>query len=281
VLEVSPSGFYAWCDRPPSARAVRQEELDRQVAETHAESHCIFGYRKVYEDLAARKVACGDEMVRQSMRRQGLFSRVKRAFVVTTDSQHAQPVAENVLNRDFTAERPNEKWLTDITYLPTDEGWLYWAVVLDLFSRRVVGWALDVTMETSLVVRAFEMAAQHRLPERLAEGLLHHSDRGAQYASWTYRNLLTIHAVECSMSRKGNCWDNAPIESFFGHAKTEWFNFHSLTNREQGTQLAFEYTELFYNRRRLHETLGYQTPAAFEQHYYDRITSTPPSGPGV
>lgn len=265
-IGVSRSGFYEWRDRPVSDRRLRHDRLTRAAEDSFESSSHVYGYRKVHDDLAESGQAslkCSRETVRLIMRENAWFSRVKRRSrrVLTTDSDHRQPVAQNLLNREFSASRPNEKWLTDITYIETGEGWLYLAAVLDLYSRRIVGWAMDDHMQTVLISSALKRAVRHRLPDR---GLLHHSDRGSQYASEEYRAMIEINEFEMSMSRKGNCWDNAPMESFFGSLKTEWLKFERLDTREQAKQAVFEYIEVFYNRKRKHQALDYQTPVEFE-----------------
>lgn len=196
----------------------------------------------------------------------GIAAKRKRRFVVTTDSRHSLPVAENKLNQQFTASKPNEKWVTDITYVWTKEGWLYLAVVLDLFSRKVVGWSMDETMEKGLVMNALNMALKNRQPQK---GLLHHSDRGSQYASADYQKLLEQQQITCSMSRKGNCYDNAAMESFFATLKQELVYHQQYENRQYAKQDIFEYIEVWYNRKRRHSSLGYMSPEEFENanHY--------------
>jgi transposase InsO family protein len=264
VLEVSPSGYYAWCSREPSPRQRRLEAIAAAVEQSHRESDSVYGYRKVHEDLQERQIACCLETVRGVLREKGLFSRTRKKFVVTTDSGHALPVADNVLARDFTASAPDQKWVADITYVPTGEGWLYLAVVLDLFSRRIVGWSMSASLEAALVLDALRMALEHRRP---GPGLVHHSDRGSQYASDAFASLLERHKIVCSMSRKGNCWDNAPAESFFGKLKTERVYGQHYATREEAKLDLFKYIELFYNRKRRHASLGYLSPVAFEERY--------------
>lgn len=264
VLQVSPSGYYDWQVRKPSQQQQHRDKIVQAAARSHFESHRIYGYRKVWEDLDEQQVACCPETVRRVLQELGLFSRRKRKFVVTTDSQHTQPVAENLLDRDFTAAGPNQKWLTDITYIPTREGWLYLAAVLDVFSRRIVGWSMSDRIDTELVTSALQMATTQRSPEA---GLLHHSDRGVQYASDAYRQILDELGVVCSMSRKGNCWDNAMMESFFGSLKSEWVYGKDYQTQEDAKQDLFKYIEMFYNRQRRHASLGYISPAEFERRY--------------
>jgi putative transposase len=270
VLTVSTSGYYGWRRRPPCATQERRATIAQAAARSHRDSRQIYGYRKVHQDLAAAGIACCDETVRRVMRELGLVSRVKRKFVATTDSAHHEPLAPNVLARDFTAEAPNRKWLADITYIPTAQGWLYLAAVLDMFSRRIVGWSMSERIDSNLVVSALAMAVRQRCPE---QGLMHHSDRGVQYACGDYQQRLEDVGIVCSMSRRANCWDNAPMESFFGSLKTEWTEGKDYATRAIATQDVFEYIEVFYNRQRRHASLGYVSPAAFERHW--SATATP------
>ena len=219
VLEVSTSGYYDSLKPTQSPRQQRREQIAAAAEAAYRDSHCIYGYRKVHDDLQEQKIECCRETVRRVLREKGLLSRTKRKFVVTTDSRHQQPVAANVLDRDFQADAPDQKWTGDITYIATRQGWLYLAVVMDLFSRKIVGWATSSSLQATLVLDALGMALRRRTP---AAGLVHHSDRGCQYAAADYQRLLADHGIVCSMSRKGNCWDNAPTESFFGKLKVEW-----------------------------------------------------------
>ena len=261
VLRAGPSGYYEWLGRPPSATQQRRERITEAVKTSHAASNGIYGYRKVHADLQAAGVACCAETVRRQMAANGLKSRRKRRFVATTDSRHTLPVAPNRLQRDFTAAGPNQKWLADITYVPTAEGWLYLAAVEDVFSRRIVGWAMGDRIDTNLVQTALKMAARQRLPEA---GLLLHSDRGVQYASDAYQQNLRDLEIVCSMSRKGDCWDNAMMESFFGNLKTEGVDGKDYQTREEAKTDLFLYIEVFYNRQRRHAGLGYVSPADYE-----------------
>lgn len=265
VLGVSRSGYYASLGRGSSTTERRRAEISQAAQVAYRESHGVYGYRKVYDDLQEQKISCCRETVRRVMREKRLFSRSKRKFVPTTDSAHTQAVADNILNRDFEATSPNQKWTADITYIPTREGWLYLAIVLDLFSRRIVGWSVSSSLETSLVSDALKMALSARRPQ---PGLLHHSDRGSQYASQEFQQLLQDYGVICSMSRRGNCYDNAPTESFFAKLKLEWVHGEDYTTRAEATQHVFTYIEVFYNRRRKHAAIGYRSPDAFEQEFY-------------
>jgi transposase InsO family protein len=263
VLAVSRSGYYAWRKRPTSARKMADQELSQQIKEIHQQSRQTYGSPCIQAELAENGVNCGQKRVARLMRQEELWAKQSRKFrVTTTDSAHPYPVAPNLLDQDFSASRPNEKWLTDITYIPTAEGWLYLAVVMDLYSRRIVGWAMRDSLERHLVIAALQMALKMRQPP---PGLLHHSDRGSQYASDDYQALLTHHQICCSMSRTSNCYDNAPMESFFGTLKTEWVHHcHYQTKAEAKTDI-FEYIEVFYNRFRRHSALGYQSPVNFEK----------------
>lgn len=264
VLDVSDSGYYGWHNRKASPRQQRHDKISQSAAQFYFESDRIYGYRKVHEDLIEAGIACCDRTVHRVMAEMGLYSRVKRKYVVTTDSKHHEPVAENILDRDFASSRPNEKWVTDITYISTQEGWLYLAAVMDLFSRRIVGWSMSERIDTALVESALAMAVCQRRPEM---GLLHHSDRGVQYASSDYQQKLSDLGIVCSMSRKGDCWDNAAMESFFGSLKTEWVYGKTYATQEFAKQDLFKYIEVFYNRKRRHASLGYVSPAAFEKRY--------------
>ena len=261
TLGVSPSGYYAWRKREPSPQSRRRDQIAQAAVEAYQESYGVYGYRKVHDDLQEQEVECCRETVRKILHEKGLFSRAKRKFVVTTDSQHTMPVAENLLDRQFEATGPNQKWAADITYLATDEGWLYLAVVMDLFSRRITGWSMSDSLQSQLVLDALMMATAARRP---GDDLLHHSDRGSQYASDAFQELLRRHTISCSMSRKGNCWDNAPVESFFGKLKTEWVHGKHYFTRAAAETDIFKYIELFYNRKRKHAALGYLSPVDFE-----------------
>lgn len=262
VLEVSRSGYYAWLKRPQSARLARRDQLAVKIARTHQKNKRRYGSPRVFEALQIQGEKVCENTVASIMKERDIRARKKRKFVPsTTDSQHANPVAPNVLNREFDAELPNQKWVTDITFIPTQEGWLYLAAVIDLYSRKVVGWSMADHMRTSLVSDALNMAIVQRCP---GKGLLHHSDRGVQYTSEDYMHLLQSHEMIPSMSRKGNCWDNAPMESFWATLKTELVNDEDYMTREQAQASIFEYIEVFYNRQRLHSSLGYKSPEAFE-----------------
>lgn len=264
VLQVSRSGYYAWQGRQPSATAQRRQVIAQAAEQSHGDAHGTYGYRRVHQDLVEdHDIPCCPETVRRIMSDLGLYGQPKRRFVTTTDSNHNEPVADNLLQRDFTATRPNQKWLADITYIRVAAGWLYLAVVLDCFSRRVVGWSLSRNIDADLVCDALAMALWHRCPQ---DDLMHHSDRGVQYASQKLREKLAQHNVTMSMSRKGDPWDNAMMESFFGSLKTEWIATGYDTEEEARMEV-FKYIEMFYNPTRRHSALGYVSPAEYERQY--------------
>jgi putative transposase len=263
VLTVSSSGYYEWRDRAPSVGAVKHEALQAHVKKVYEESHGIYGHRKVHQELIDEyKATCCVETVRGIMKQKGLRSTTARKFVVTTDSGHAMPIAENILDRDFNPERPNEKWVADITYIRTYEGWSYLAAVMDLYGRRIVGWAMSKRIDAQLVADALNNAVRARSP---APGLMHHSDRGVQYASSHFQGLLKTQQIKCSMGRKGNCWDNACIERFFKSLKGEWIGDTIYISHEAANAAVFGYIEMFYNTKRRHAALGYKSPRQFEK----------------
>jgi putative transposase len=262
VLEVSRSGFYAWLARKPSARDLEDEQLRPKVVEAFESGRGTYGSPRVRDELVDQGFEIGRKRVARLMRELGLRGVSPRKFRVTTNSDHDHPVAKNVLNRNFVATRPNEKWATDITYVRTGEGWLYLAVVMDLYSRRIVGWSTADHLKTELCLDALQMALKHRTG---IANLIHHSDQGVQYASDRYREVLTDLGIECSMSRRGNCWDNAVAESFFGTLKNELIYRRPWQTREQARDAIGEYIEIFYNRIRRHSTIGGVSPARFEE----------------
>jgi len=263
VLNVSRSGYYAWCRRPVSAREMANQKLTQQIQEIHQQSRQTYGSPRIQAELADQGVNCGHNRVARLMRAAELRAKQNRKFkVATTDSAHNYPVAPNLLDQDFQASRPNEKWVADITYIATAEGWLYLAAVMDLYSRRIVGWAMGDTLERWLPLAALQMALETRQPP---PGLLHHSDRGSQYASDDYQAVLTKYQMQGSMSRTGNCYDNAPIESFFGTLKTELVHHRHYATRAEAKTDIFEYIEVFYNRFRRHSALDNLCPVVFEK----------------
>ena len=262
VLGVGRSGYYAWQRRSPSTRAQANQTLVELIRVEHQASRKTYGSPRIQMALLRKGVACGRHRVARLMRQQGIYVHPRhKAHPVTTQRQPGVVPAPNRLNQDFSAPAPNRKWVSDFTYIETGEGWLYLAVVLDLFSRRVIGWAMSETMDTALVEAALRMALLGRRPEA---GLLHHSDQGRQYTSAAYLNCLTAASSQLSMSRVGNCYDNAVMESFFGTLKTECVTGPFLT-RTQARTTIFEYMEVWYNRQRLHSTLGYFSPVDFEK----------------
>ena len=263
VLRVARSGYYQWLTREPSARHKRRQELLAKIRVAHAQNRELYGSPRVHRALLAGGETVSRNTVAKLMRGAKIRAKTRRRYVPrTTDSRHAKPVAANVLGRDFTAPAPNRKWLADITYVPTGEGWLYMAGVLDCFSRRLVGWAMADHMETDLVSEALVMALEHRRPAR--DQVLHHSDRGVQYASDAYQHLLSSNEITVSMSGRGDCYDNAMMESFWATLKTELVHQQHYATREQAKAAIFEYVEVFYNRKRLHSSLGYVSPESFE-----------------
>ena len=263
VLAVSRSGYYEWRRRPVSERAKRRESLTAQIREFHVGHHASYGSPRVFRELRARGDRVNEKTVAKVMREAGIQAKSQRKFrVTTTDSNHTQPVAENVLNREFTAKKRNQKWVADITYIATLEGWLYLAAVIDLFTRKVVGWSMSERIDSRLVVDALEMAVSRELPDA---GLVAHSDRGVQYASEHYQGVLTEYDIKCSMSRKANCWDNAPAESFFATLKKELVHHETYATRAAARASLFDYIEVCYNRERRHSALGYVSPLAFEE----------------
>ena len=264
VLEVSRSGYYAWSKRAPSVTAIRREELVTQIRAVHAEMKARYGSPRLTAELNARGVGCSVNTVAKVMKRHGIRAKAVRRFVRTTDSNHRLPVAENVLDRGFTATKPNEKWAMDFTYLPTVEGWLFLALVVDLFSRRIVGWSMAATMTSRLVVDALGMAVRQRGPRA---GLIAHSDRGSQYASDHYQAELHRAGMVGSMSGVGQCWDNAVVESTFSSLKRELVHHETYATRDEAKVSVFEYIEVFYNRVRRHSTRGYVSPVEFERRH--------------
>ncbi len=262
VLEVTPSGFYAWLARPESVRARRARELTEEIRIIHAASRRTYGSVRVHKELLKlNRRACRNH-VEKLMKEAGITCKTERKFrVCTTDSNHTNPVAPNLLDQQFKVETLDTVWGTDITYIHTGEGFLFLAAVMDLCSRRIIGWSMSETMTTQLVVNALEMAVRTRQP---GPGLMHHSDRGVQYTSGRYREFLSMHGITVSMSRTGNCYDNAMIESFWGKLKTESIYHEDLPTRERARAVVFDYIEVFYNRQRSHSALDFVSPEQFE-----------------
>jgi transposase InsO family protein len=264
LMNVSSSGFYAWRKRLVSAREMANQALVGQIRAAHATSRGSYGSPRIHRELKAQGIACGLNRVARLMRRHQIHGRPMRRYRVTTRAKKAHAVAANLLAGHFAAERPNEKWLADLSYIRTVEGWLYLAVILDLFSRRVVGWAMEARLTSPLTERALKMAISRRQP---APGLVHHSDRGRQYTGQSYQQLLRQNKMLVSMSGAGNCYDNAPVESFFASLKSERVHQRRYRSREEARSDVFYYIEAFYNRRRRHSALGYLSPVDFERLY--------------
>jgi putative transposase len=270
VLSVSPAGFYAWRLRPPSARSVSDAELVAKIKQVHEDSRRNYGSPRVHRELLALGRAVGRRRVARLMRENGLVAKRRRRFRTTTDSKHALPVAPNLLERRFETDAPNKVWVTDITYVWTREGWLYLAAIVDLYSRAVVGWAMSESLSRHVALSALDMALRARRP---LPGLVHHSDRGCQYASADYRDALATRGIVASMSRKGDCWDNAVAESFFATLKTELVHEADFASRAEARSAIFDFIEVFYNRRRRHSSLGYICPMDFEKMNYEIKTA--------
>jgi putative transposase len=265
TLEVSRSGYYAWKNRPESARSRRQTELVSEMQAIHQDRDLKnYGSPRMRDELVSRGYDVSENTVARLMRERGLRAAGSRKFRVTTDSKHSLPVAENVLDREFEQEFPDRVWLSDITYIWTREGWLYLACVLDAYSRKIVGWSMSDRMTKELVLGALRMALGRRRPDEDVQ-ILHHSDRGSQYASAAYQELLREEKLRCSMSRKGNCWDNAPMESFFATLKKERIHQEDYVTRTAARASVFDYIERFYNRVRRHSALGNVSPEQYEQ----------------
>ncbi len=261
VLDVSVSGFRSWKrGGNPNRKRLTDSQMLTLIRAIHRELKGAYGSPRMVRELRGRGFPAGKERVERLMRENGIRARHKRRYKVTTDSRHNMPVAPNLLDRDFSPQGPNMAWTSDITYLWTDEGWQYLAIVLDLFNREVVGWSLKPRMTADIVTDALTMAWFRRKP---ASGLIHHSDRGSQYASQVFQSRLKEYGMVCSMSRKGNCWDNAPTESWFNSFKNERVHGLRYATRSEMTAMTFEYIEVFYNRKRRHSTLGYKSPKQF------------------
>ena len=263
VLGVSRSGWYSWCSRiRPSDREKQDADLLERIRQIHTASRGTYGSPRVFAQLVRDGVDVGEDKVARIMREDGLAGRVRRRFKVATNSRHDRAVAPNTLNQDFTATESDSVWCADITYIPTMSGWTYLAAIIDLATRMIVGWSMATHMRTELIESALRNALASRAP---ASRLVHHSDRGSQYASDSYRALLELHGIECSMSRAGNCFDNAVMESFFGTYKQEWAHHHRWHGLLDARASTHDYIDVFYNRQRLHSALGYRTPAEADE----------------
>lgn len=261
ALEVSPSGYYDWLKRPPSKRALEDKRLLGRIREIHVGSRRAYGADKTWHELRAQGEHCGRHRVARLRREHGIEAERKRRFRRSYAARNNEAAAPNMLQRDFRVSEPNTAWVSDTTFVPTRRGWLYLAIVLDLYSRRIVGWSMSERNDRRLVIDALTMAIDWRRP---GTGLIHHSDQGIQYGCSMYRELLNAHAMIQSMSRKGNCLDNAVAESFFSNLKNELVHHCTFNNREEARTAIFDYIELFYNRQRRHQYLGYRSPEEFE-----------------
>lgn len=259
VLRVSRSGYYKWRSRDYEARDAKENELIRRIEEIHRASRCTYGSPRIHAQLRGMGIPCNKSKVERLMRRYNIRSKIRGRYTRTTDSGHLYKIGKNILKRRFDTTRPNRYWVADVSHLWTREGWLYLAVILDLYSRKVVGWAVSEKNSSDLTASALKMAIERRSPGR---GLLHHSDRGSHYASFNYQRLLKRHGFRMSMSRRADCWDNAVVESFFHTLKGELGEI--FPTRQNAKDRLFEWIEIFYNNRRLHSKLGYRTPAQYE-----------------
>ncbi len=265
IMSVSASGYYAWLDRPLSKRALEEMRLEVEIRAAHKRTRQTYGPERLARDLAEHGIRVGICRIKRIRRKLGLRCKQQRKFKATTDSRHTLPVAENILGQQFVAYEPNAVWVSDITYVPTDEGWLYLAGHKDLFNGEVVGYAMGERLSRNLISQSLLRAVATKRPDK---GLLHHSDRGSQYCSHEYRNLLGQFGLEASMSRSGNCFDNAPMESFWGTLKQELIHHRHYKSRQEAMADITEYIEIFYNRQRLQARLGYLSPVAYAQKYY-------------
>jgi transposase InsO family protein len=266
-LKVSKSGYYKWLNRKPSKRVQEEGRLEVEIKAAHKRTRETYGPERLQHELKDRGVSVGICRIRRIRKKLGIRCKQKRKFKATTDSKHTLPVAENLLNQRFEATRPNEVWLSDITYIPTEEGWLYLAGHKDLFTREIVGYAMGSRITKNLVSQSLFKAVAAKRP---GPGLIHHSDRGVQYCAHEYRRLVDQFKMRASMSRKGDCYDNAPMESFWGTLKNELVHHSRYKTREQAIREITEHIEVFYNRQRRQERLGYLSPAVFERQFYTR-----------
>jgi transposase InsO family protein len=262
IFSVSRAGFYAWRKRPESQRKRDNQRFLLHIKASFRQSRQTYGYRRIYADLCENQEVCGKHRVARLMRENNIKPKTRRKFKVITDSKHNKPIHGNHLARQFEASEINQRWVSDITYVSTAEGWLYLAVIMDLYSRKIIGWSMSSRIQEDLVINALRMALFQR---KINAELLLHSDRGSQYASDNYQKLLRNHKIECSMSRKGNCWDNAAMESFFRSLKTECVYQRRYLTRDEAKSSIFDYIEVFYNRQRKHSYLGYKSPEQYEK----------------
>ena len=266
-LNVSPSGYYAWRDRPARAREMANQVLYTKIKAVYDDNHGVYGSPRIYRELKDQGIACSKNRIARLMRLRDLQAKQFRRFKSTTKRNKTQPAAPNLLKRDFETDQPDQKWLADITYITTQEGWLYLSTILDLYTRRIVGWAMSDRMTSDLTVSALKMALQQRQP---TAGLIHHSDRGSQYTDQVYQALLKDYGLRASMNGVGTWYDNAPMESFFGTLKSELVHHHVYRSRDEARSDLFYYIEGFYNRRRRHSSLDYLSPEAYEHLYHQK-----------
>jgi transposase InsO family protein len=265
ILSVSASGYYAWLDRPLSKWAREEARLEIEIKAAHKRTRQVCGPERLQHDLAEHGIQVGICRIKRIRKKFGIRCKQKRKFKATTDSKHTLPVAENILGQQFKVSRPNAVWVSDITYVPTDEGWLYLAGHKDLFTGEIVGYAMGERLKKSVVSQSLVRAVAAKRP---AKGLIHHSDRGSQYCSYEYKNILDQFGLKASMSRKGNCFDNAPMESFWGTLKQELIHHRRYRSRQEAIHDITEYIEVFYNRQRRQARLGFLSPVAYEQRFY-------------
>ena len=271
VLGVSENGYYNWRKRGKSQRKQDDDGIAERIEDAYDANRGVYGSPRIHAELKAQGIHCGRKRIVRLMREKGISARRKRRKVRTTNSNHSSPIAPNLLERDFAADAPNKKWVTDMTYIATYEGWLYLAGVLDTYSRKLIGWAMGKQHDAELVKEALHMALIQRQP---GADLVHHSDRGSEYASTSYQELLHQHNIQISMSRKGDCYDNSMIESFWGTLKEEGIGEAIFSSRKEAETALFDYIEVFYNRKRRHSSLGYLSPVDFEKHGEQRKDSS-------
>lgn len=269
VLGVSRSGYHDWLKRKPSAQSLANEKIQAAIRRIHKTSRATYGSPRIHAALRNEGFECSLTRIERLMKKMEIGAKTKRKFRVTTDSKHSLPISPNDVNREFKPSGPNILWLSDITYIATQEGWLYLATVMDAYSRKIVGWSLKERMTQDLVLGALDMAVKRRNP---GPGLIHHSDRGSQYAAKAYQRRLWRYRMIGSMSKKGDCWDNAPMESFYHSLKTEHVYFEVFKTRREAKSSIFEWIEIFYNRQRIHSTLGFVSPECYEQSEFEKCS---------
>lgn len=267
VLSVSRSSYYQWLHRPESNRRKKDKKLIKEIKRIHKECYQTYGSRRMKAQLNIDGFSCSKDRVRRLMNENGIFSKLRRKYKATTQSNHNYPLAPNLLKQDFTADRPNQKWVGDLTYIATDEGWLYLAGVEDLYHRKLIGWSFSSRMKKQLTIDAIHQAMGRERPQN---GLIFHSDRGSQYAAYDYQDILRKHGIRQSMSAKGNCYDNASMESFFSTLKKDLIYGNKFKTRKEAIMVIVEYIETFYNCKRLHSSLGNMSPMEYEQLFKEK-----------